>query len=46
VIPAPTTATRTPRILPVGSEPPLAHEDEIDGELVTWLRDAYRAAAG
>jgi len=23
----------------------LAHEDEIDGELVTWLRDAYTAAA-
>jgi hypothetical protein len=23
----------------------LAHEDEIDAELVTWLRDAYDAAA-
>lgn len=48
----PNTA-ETPRLRPAGSfgssrishRASLAHEDEIDAELTTWLRDAYALAA-
>jgi predicted transport protein len=50
VLPA---ARDTPRLRPAGSfgsgrishRVSLAHEDEIDGELTGWLRDAYDVAA-
>jgi predicted transport protein len=47
-------AEETERLRPAGSfgsagithRVSLAHEDEIDAELVTWLRAAYHAAGG
>jgi len=46
-------AEETPRLRPAGSfgsgrishRVSLAHEDEVDAELIAWLRDAYDVAA-